>query len=158
MPHPAPNSQPYDRIVTLPGSSPSHLQRGPITSFAATANARGRRGAGGDRMRKFMGASVLGRRSGALALIAAGLATSLVALAPAVHAADADAPVTTAPTSQAPATQSISPTATVSEVVVNGVPYKETVLPTRMSSNSVYGLDLSVMETPRNTTLLSTTQ
>ncbi|MEJ0065250.1 MAG: hypothetical protein WDM85_07200 [Caulobacteraceae bacterium] len=65
-------------------------------------------------------------------------------------AADADA------TSQTPvATQSISPTAKsaqVSEIVVNGIPYKETVLPTRMSSSSVYGLDLGVMDTPRNTT------
>jgi outer membrane receptor protein involved in Fe transport len=51
-----------------------------------------------------------------------------------------------------------SKAADVAAVVVNGVPYKETVLPTRMSSSSTYGLDLSVMETPRNTTLLSTTQ
>ena len=43
--------------------------------------------------------------------------------------ADAQAPVTT---------QSISPTAkstAVSEIVVNGIPYKETVLPTRMPSS-----------------------
>jgi outer membrane receptor protein involved in Fe transport len=46
----------------------------------------------------------------------------------------------------------------VEEVVVNGVPYKETVLPTRLQTSSVYGLDLSVMDTPRNTTLLSKTQ
>ena len=114
-------------------------------------------------MRKFMNASVLGRRSAAAAVVAAaGLGTSVAVLAPAAKAADADAPVVTNPNDQAPATQSISPTAKpsteVSEVVVNGVPYKETVLPTRMSSNSVYGIDLSVMDTPRNTTLLSTTQ
>ena len=46
----------------------------------------------------------------------------------------------------------------VGEVVVNGIPFKETVLPTRLSSSSVYGLNLNVMDTPRNTTLLSTTQ
>ena len=46
----------------------------------------------------------------------------------------------------------------LSEVVVNGIPFKETVLPTRLSSSSVYGLNLGVMDTPRNTTLLSTTQ
>ena len=46
----------------------------------------------------------------------------------------------------------------VAEVVVNGVPFKETVLPTRLSTQSVYGLDLNVMDTPRNSTLLSTTQ
>src|SRR5580704_3969407 len=91
-----------------------------------------------------------------LCAAASGLAL-MAAFWPALAAAaDADA------TAQAPvATQSISPTAKsteVSEVVVNGIPYKETVLPTRMSSSSVYGLDLSVMQTPRNTTLLSTTQ
>ena len=84
----------------------------------------------------------------AATLIVAGLAMSLAALAPAAHAADADAPVTTSPTNQT----------TVSEVIVNGVPYKETVLPTRLSTSSAYGLNLSVMDTPRNTTLLSTTQ
>lgn len=46
----------------------------------------------------------------------------------------------------------------VSEVVVNGIPYKETVLPTRLQSSSAYGLNLNVMDTPRNTTLLSKTQ
>ena len=46
----------------------------------------------------------------------------------------------------------------VSELVVNGIPYRETVLPTRLKLNSIYGLDLNVMDTPRNTTLLSTTQ
>jgi outer membrane receptor protein involved in Fe transport len=46
----------------------------------------------------------------------------------------------------------------VSEVVVNGVPYRETVLPTRLPNSSTYGIDINVMDTPRNTTLLSTTQ
>ena len=55
---------------------------------------------------------------------------------------------------QAPA----APAATQDEVIVNGIPYRETVLPTRLSSDSTFGLDLSVMDTPRNTTLLSTTQ
>ena len=87
----------------------------------------------------------------ALALMAV-LWPALAAAADATADATAEAPV---------ATQSISPTAkstAVSEIVVNGVPFKETVLPTRMSSSLVYGLDLSVMDTPRNTTLLSTTQ
>lgn len=66
-----------------------------------------------------------------------------------------------------PAASAAGPTATarsekdapeVAEVVVNGVPFRETVLPTRLSSSSTYGLDLNVMDTPRNTTLLSTTQ
>ncbi len=63
-----------------------------------------------------------------------------------VFAADPDAPVTTAHAHE------------VGEVVVNGIPYHETVLPTRMSSSSVYGINLSVMDTPRNSTLISTAQ
>ena len=43
-------------------------------------------------------------------------------------------------------------------MVVNGIPYRETVLPTRLSTSSALGLNLNVMDTPRNTTLLSTTQ
>ena len=66
-------------------------------------------------------------------------------MAPAASwAADADASA-----DQPVATQSIAPTAKsteVSEIVVNGVPYSKTVLPTRMTSSSVYGLDLSVMQ------------
>jgi len=101
------------------------------------------------------------RRARLATLCAASSAIALAAgaLSPAASwAADATADPTA---SQPVATQSISPTAKaaeVSEVVVNGIPYKETVLPTRMSSSSVYGLDLGVMDTPRNTTLLSTTQ
>jgi len=99
-------------------------------------------------------ARLCGAASG-LALMA-GLMAVLIPVAASAADAGADA------AAQAPvATQSISPTAKsteVSEVVVNGIPYKETVLPTRMTSTSVYGLDLGVMDTPRNTTLLSTTQ
>jgi hypothetical protein len=51
-----------------------------------------------------------------------------------------------------------APASTVAEVVVNGVPFKETVLPTRLNLDSGYGLKLNVMDTPRNTTLISTTQ
>lgn len=46
----------------------------------------------------------------------------------------------------------------LSEVVINGIPYRETVLPTRLSTSSTYGLNLNVMDTPRNTTLISATQ
>jgi hypothetical protein len=58
-----------------------------------------------------------------------------------------------------PAPSPAPPKATdVGEVVVNGIPYRETVLPTRIDTDSVFGLNLNVMDTPRNTTLLSTTQ
>lgn len=77
---------------------------------------------------------------------ASGLALVLTALAGAASAQTAPAPAATTP----PVDQN--------EVVVNGIPYRETVLPTRLSSDSTYGLDLGVMDTPRNTTLLSTTQ
>jgi len=82
-----------------------------------------------------------GRRAG---LTAWGVVGFYAALASATHA------------QQAPATPAPAPDQ--NEVVVNGIPYRETVLPTRLSSDSTFGIDLSVMDTPRNTTLLSTTQ
>ncbi|HWJ36765.1 MAG TPA: TonB-dependent receptor plug domain-containing protein [Steroidobacteraceae bacterium] len=51
-----------------------------------------------------------------------------------------------------------SDVAALNEVVVNGIRFRDTVLPTRTSSSSTYGLDLNVMDTPRSATLLSTTQ
>ena len=97
----------------------------------------------------------------ALWLGAAGFALAAAAFGPGIaRAADADAPDQPTAT-QAPSAQSISAASqatAVSELVVNGVPYKETVLPTRMTSDSTYGLDLGVLDTPRNTTLISTTQ
>jgi hypothetical protein len=44
------------------------------------------------------------------------------------------------------------------EVVVEGVPPAENIMPTARPTASVYGLDLGVMETPRNTTILSKEQ
>jgi outer membrane receptor protein involved in Fe transport len=44
------------------------------------------------------------------------------------------------------------------EIVVNGIRRGELILPTTVSSTSAYGLDLGVMDTPRNNTLLSKTQ
>jgi len=78
------------------------------------------------------------------------LAATIPAAAAAAAGDQANPPPATGPIKTAPVE--------VGEVVVNGIPFKETVLPTRLSSNSVYGLDLNVMDTPRNTTLLSTTQ
>jgi len=92
--------------------------------------------------------SSVARGRGALC---AGIAIAALALAAApALAADPNAPITTGhPDSKAHE---------VSEVVVNGIPFHETVLPTRLSSSSVYGINLSVMDTPRNTTLISTAQ
>jgi outer membrane receptor protein involved in Fe transport len=93
------------------------------------------------------------RHSRLPAFILAGLAAAVAApgAALAADAAAADAPSQTANPPPKTSTE-------VSDVVVNGIPYRETVLPTRLSTSSAYGLNLNVMDTPRNTTLLSTTQ
>ena len=80
------------------------------------------------------------------------LALTASSLALAAAPAYAQTTVSTVPASTLP------PHGEIPELVVNGIPFHETVLPTRLSSSSVYGLDLNVMDTPRNTTLLSTTQ
>src|ERR1700686_3333209 len=52
------------------------------------------------------------------------------------------------------------PTSTgdLDEIVVNGIKRGELILPTQVTSTSAYGLDLGVMDTPRNNTLLSKAQ
>lgn len=116
---------------------------------------------GGRSLTRALGATPLSNtalRRRALALLAS---SAVVALGAAAHA---EAPGEAAASQPSP-TQAPTPTAggekgapDIAEVVVNGVPFRETVLPTRLSSSSTYGLDLSVLDTPRNTTLLSTTQ
>jgi outer membrane receptor protein involved in Fe transport len=44
------------------------------------------------------------------------------------------------------------------EVVINGIRRGDLILPTTVTSTSAYGLDLGVMDTPRNNTLLSKAQ
>jgi outer membrane receptor protein involved in Fe transport len=44
------------------------------------------------------------------------------------------------------------------EIVVNGIRRGELILPTQVTSTSAYGLDLGVLDTPRNNTLLSKAQ
>jgi outer membrane receptor for monomeric catechols len=44
------------------------------------------------------------------------------------------------------------------EIVVNGIKRGELILPTQVTSTSAYGLDLGVMDTPRNNTVLSKAQ
>src|SRR3984957_9880021 len=52
------------------------------------------------------------------------------------------------------------PTSTgdLDEIVVDGIKRDELILPTTVTSTSAYGLDLGVMDTPRNNTLLSKVQ
>jgi len=51
-----------------------------------------------------------------------------------------------------------APSGDLDEIVVNGIKRGELILPTQVSSTSAYGLDLGVMDTPRNNTLLSKAQ
>jgi len=71
----------------------------------------------------------------------------------------------------APASAATSPAATptsatavaagtgeLDEIVVNGIRRGDLIMPTTVTSGSAYGLDLGVMDTPRNNTLLSKVQ
>jgi outer membrane receptor protein involved in Fe transport len=72
----------------------------------------------------------------------------------AFHGAQAQqtaAPVTVA---TAPATSADE----LDEIVVNGIKRGDLILPTTVTSTSAYGLDLGVMDTPRNNTVLSRAQ
>ena len=66
--------------------------------------------------------------------------------------ADSSAPVATK--SQTAATAA----GDVDEVVVNGIKRGELIMPTTVTSGSAFGLDLGVMDTPRNNTVLSKVQ
>ncbi|HLY54460.1 MAG TPA: TonB-dependent receptor [Stellaceae bacterium] len=59
---------------------------------------------------------------------------------------------------QADAAAEAADSGTDETVIVRAVPVEEDVLPTRRNFNSVYGLDLNVLDTPRNVTVVSTTQ
>jgi outer membrane receptor protein involved in Fe transport len=59
---------------------------------------------------------------------------------------------------QTPAASSATSAGDLDEIVVNGIKRGELVLPTQVTSTSAYGLDLGVMDTPRNNTLLSKAQ
>ena len=66
--------------------------------------------------------------------------------------APAAAPVATTSISAATATGDLE------EVVVNGIRRGDLIMPTTVTSESAYGLDLGVMDTPRNNTVLSNVQ
>jgi len=102
----------------------------------------------------------LTRRSDKRALCAVAAALALGALMPVVAQAQQASATPPAGSESAPIKSAGGKggATELSAVVVNGIPYRETVLPTRLKTTSTYGLDLNVMDTPRNTTLLSTTQ
>jgi outer membrane receptor protein involved in Fe transport len=93
------------------------------------------------------------------------LLTASLGLFSAFHVAQAQqttAAATSAAASAAPvvATTTAPGTATgdLQEVVVNGIKRGDLIMPTTVTSNSAFGLDLSVMDTPRNNTVLSKVQ
>src|SRR3984957_3926564 len=60
-----------------------------------------------------------------------------------------------------PATTAISAataTGDLQEVIVNGIKRGDLIMPTTVTSDSAYGLDLGVMDTPRANTVLSKVQ
>ena len=83
------------------------------------------------------------------------LAVALLRLTPAFADADGDQPTTQSTTS---VTAPMASSTDLDEIVVNGIRRGDLILPTTVTSTSAYGLDLGVMETPRNNTLLSKAQ
>jgi outer membrane receptor protein involved in Fe transport len=83
------------------------------------------------------------------------LAVALLPLGPAFADGDPEQPGTEPAT---PVTASISNEGDLDEIVVNGIRRGDLILPTTVTSDSAYGLDLGVMDTPRNNTLLSKAQ
>jgi len=83
------------------------------------------------------------------------LAVVLLPLSAAFAEGDAEQQTTKSATvAAAPATSQ----GDLDEIVVNGIRRGELILPTQVSSSSAFGLDLGVMDTPRNNTLLSKAQ
>ncbi len=87
---------------------------------------------------------------------------ALLRWAPALADSDAPAqvpgPTSSATPAAASVTASTSAPVDLDEVVVHGIRRGDLILPTTVSSSSAFGLDLSVMDTPRNNTLLSKAQ
>lgn len=84
------------------------------------------------------------------------LALGLLAAGPAFAAGDADQQPAAEPATGVTAT--IGTSQDLDEIVVNGIRRGDLILPTTVTSTSAYGLDLGVMDTPRNNTLLSKAQ
>ena len=72
--------------------------------------------------------------------------------------AQTDAAAQKAPTPDAAASAPASGELPSQMVVVNGIKRGELILPTTVTSSSAYGMDLGVLDTPRNNTVLSTAQ
>jgi outer membrane receptor protein involved in Fe transport len=75
-------------------------------------------------------------------------------IAAAYHSADAQP----AGETTNPVTATARSSENLDEIVVHGIKRGDLILPTELTSTSAYGLDLGVMDTPRNNTLLSRVQ
>jgi outer membrane receptor protein involved in Fe transport len=73
----------------------------------------------------------------------------------AAHSALAQQSATPAPTTT---TAELGSSENLDEIVVNGIKRGDLILPTTVTSTSAYGLDLGVMDTPRNNSLISKAQ
>jgi outer membrane receptor protein involved in Fe transport len=62
------------------------------------------------------------------------------------------------PAAQAQTTSELGSSENLDEIVVNGIRRGDLILPTQVTSTSAYGLDLGVMDTPRNNSLISKAQ
>jgi outer membrane receptor protein involved in Fe transport len=79
------------------------------------------------------------------------LSCAIVTAYPSAHAQSAAEPMN-------PVTAPAGSSDNLDEIVVNGIRRGDLILPTTVTSTSAYGLDLSVMDTPRNTTVISKAQ
>jgi len=84
--------------------------------------------------------------------ISSAVILSCISLAAASQGADAQQP------QAAPSPPPQSAVGDLDEIVVNGIRRGDLILPTTVTSDSAYGLDLGVMDTPRNTTVISQAQ
>lgn len=83
------------------------------------------------------------------------LAVEFLCVGPAFADGDAE-PQTSEP--EAAVTATMGSSQDLDEIVINGIKRGDLILPTTVTSTSAYGLDLGVMDTPRNNTLLSKAQ
>jgi outer membrane receptor protein involved in Fe transport len=82
------------------------------------------------------------------------------ALIAAQHGAQAQQAAENSAAAPAAPTSTTAPTGEgdLDEIIIHGIRRGDLVLPTTVTSNSVYGLDLGVMDVPRNTTVISQAQ
>ena len=74
------------------------------------------------------------------------------------HVAQAQQTASTAPATSAPTPVPTTDSGDLDTIVVNGIRRGDLIMPTTVTSDSAYGLDLGVMDTPRNNTVLSKVQ